>query len=519
MLVACLVLPFSSYLGSVKAQNLDPNQVYSTGNIVLPSTNSSSWVNGVYQPSLTCWSWGDPGYCGPNAIVRPGGNINFSYGTTDLHQIQAIANVLPNSGTGLIVNGYNFGFTAKNGNGWDDGRVDRLNAYVTFYDSSNNIAFNKNYNLNYQFNWTTFNYSETFQTPLATGNLSNVRYGFVGGDNNFWSGPYGPELYGVNFSLKYTVDPCSVDPLSKPTCPGYMEALAKLTPQTVEIAQQPVTEIKEVQQPATVTSTVAASAPVNNQSTSSAPQTTAGTQQKANESTSSSSSPSLRSILNIIGNEQSRLSRLETSVAGAAVEQAKQEASKVTAEAQSVATSQQAQTVSSAQTLVASMVSQQIQTTSRTNIYSLQLSSQQTDRASLSLQQSNQSARSDVSEAARQAVTEETSESKQLLSVTSPVALLSNSQLPTLISPTAQQESTVKKDVELNDAAGGRDISSIAKQPPGFDAYSTFTLKDIAFYKPEEVYKNQVNVDNARALRQLSSDRLHNEMVEQQYKR
>ena len=35
--------------------------------------------------------------------------------------MQAIASVLPNTGSGLRVNGYNFGFTAKNGNGWDDG--------------------------------------------------------------------------------------------------------------------------------------------------------------------------------------------------------------------------------------------------------------------------------------------------------------------------------------------------------------------------------------------------------------
>jgi hypothetical protein len=450
--------------------------------------------------------------------VRPGNNINFSYGLTDLHQLQAIANVLPNSGTGLVVNGYNFGFTAKNGNGWDDGRVDMLSAYVTLYDSSNNIAFNKNYNLNYKFNWTTFNYSETFQTPFTASSLSNVRYGFLGGDNNFWAGPYGPEVNNISFSLKYTVDPCSTDPLTKPTCPGYIEALTKLVPQTSENIQQPVTEVKESQQPAAVTPVVTVSAPVNSQITNSTPLTSAGTQQKTNESISSSS-PSLRSILNIIGNEQSRLSRLETSVAGAAVEQAKQEASKVTAEAQLVASTQQAQTVSSAQTLATSVVLQQTQTASRTSIYILQLNNQQTDRSSLLLQQSNQAVRSDISETTRQAATEENAESKQLLSATNPVTLLSNSQLPSLPSPSLQQESTVKKNVESNEAAGSRDIASIATQPPGFDVYSNFTLKDIAFYKPEQVYKNQTNVDNARVLRQLASDRLHNEMVEQQYKR
>jgi hypothetical protein len=58
----------------------DPTQVYNTGNLVVPTTTTSgsTWANGVYQDQLTCWAWGNPGYCGPNAIVRPDGNINFT---------------------------------------------------------------------------------------------------------------------------------------------------------------------------------------------------------------------------------------------------------------------------------------------------------------------------------------------------------------------------------------------------------------------------------------------------------
>ena len=83
--------------------------IYTTGNIVVPTTTSSgsTWTNAVYQNSLTCWAYGDPGYCGPNAIVRPGDNINFSYGSTYIYQQQNVASLLPNTGTGLQVNGYN----------------------------------------------------------------------------------------------------------------------------------------------------------------------------------------------------------------------------------------------------------------------------------------------------------------------------------------------------------------------------------------------------------------------------
>ena len=80
-----------------------------------------------------------------------------------------------------------------------------------------------------------------------------------------------------------------------------------------------------------------------------------------------------------------------------------------------------------------------------------------------------------------------------------------------------QKNETVKTNVQPNEAAGGRDINSIAVVPAGFESYTNSMLRDVAFYKPDEVYKGQVTVDNVRALRQLASDKLHQEMVDQQY--
>jgi hypothetical protein len=55
---------------------------------------------------------------------------------------------------------------------------------------------------------------------------------------------------------------------------------------------------------------------------------------------------------------------------------------------------------------------------------------------------------------------------------------------------------------------------------PGFDAYGKATILDGVGYKPFTVYNNQTNVDNARVMRGLSgaSDRLHSQMVDQQYR-
>ena len=75
----------------------------------------------------------------------------------------------------------------------------------------------------------------------------------------------------------------------------------------------------------------------------------------------------------------------------------------------------------------------------------------------------------------------------------------------------------MNKNAQDNDIAGGVDINKMASSPTGYGDYLNFTMRDVAFYAPKEVYKNQRNVDNARALRLLTNDSKHREMVEMQY--
>jgi hypothetical protein len=83
--------------------------------------------------------------------------------------------------------------------------------------------------------------------------------------------------------------------------------------------------------------------------------------------------------------------------------------------------------------------------------------------------------------------------------------------------PATESNQTVKKDVQNNELAGGVDLTKLAIQPAGF---MNLALTDAAFYGPKEVYQNQRVVDNARAQRLLqgASDRLHQEMVNSQYR-
>lgn len=589
--------------------SLVPGEIYTTGNIVQPTVTGggSTWVGAVYQDQLTCWAGGDPGYCGPSAIVRPGNVLNFSYGSTYVYQQQHITTLLP-SATGLQVNGYNFGFMAKNGNGWDDGRTDQLTALVRFWDntngkSANNLLYGTSYNLNYKFDWTQFNYSETFTKPLAATDIGLVQYGFIGQDNNFWAGPYGPELYNISFSLKYSVDPCIKDPLYSPTCPGYLDALNKLLSPTTTIATDPISSTTtsagttttivtdpvastvnvssstNIGQPSIVASVVSAPAP----STSSTSSTTI----QSTKETTQSSGNSVSLALSVISKNSER-DAISSAVAQTAVSQAQSVATQAQQEAQSIAASSVANstttnsasgsqqssgtgirvnnsnstnfTLQSGMTSLAStvmgpqttnnmIVQQQNSSTTGLNLSNNQLittlnvgsaqsSNSSTTTFALPLLQPQQPTLVVPNSTSIQVETQSqqvasikslTTSTTETTSILSPNFLTDRSNPLTDIvegkntvpqnSTIATSVSSVNKNAQDNEVAGGVDLNKMALAPIGYSGYLNFTLRDASFYAPKEVYKDQRNVDNARALRLLTNDSKHKEMVEMQYVR
>jgi hypothetical protein len=526
-----LMIFVSSIATAQTINTLDPTQVYVTGNVVQPTVsgaNTTPWVNGVYQNSLTCWMWGDPGYCGPNAIVRPGNNINFSFGTTNLYQMQLISNLLPNSGTGLRVNGYNFSFMAKNGNGWDDGRIDYLNAYVSFYDSKGSTVFNQNYNLTYKFDWTNFNFSENFTTPFATKDLGSVQYGFVGRDNNGWAGPYGPEVYNVSFSLKYSVDPCFNNPLYSSSCPGFAEALAKLTPSlptnTTETVTNTSTTSSTLQPP---TTTVTQTPVVETVSTTTTTPSVTLTSTGNNKETSVNSNGVLIGLSVIARNQQREqsIAMQASQNAIAATEQTAQhdtnrlgltsntfsDSSNIQSTVAINLSQEQTQVAQSQVTYSLLPPQQQVQQIATQSFSSFVNETSQTPQNLLS---SNQQTITSVSEISM------SDSQKFLTDRTNPINQIIEGRGVDLQTTTSvQQKASVNTNASDNEIAGGVNISRMATTPVGYNQYLNLVIADAAFYAPKEIYKGQRNVDNVRALRQMSSDRLHQEMVNQQYRR
>lgn len=546
----CLAFLFTNYSNS--------QDISTTGNLVnftnQANSVTSTWQNaGTIGEPLTCWAYGDPGYCGPLPRVGTSGagsnTINFSYGLTDLYQVVNIKNALPNSGTGLQVNGFNFGFTAKNGNGWDNGMQDYLTAYVNIYNNTNSkVLESYNYNVNQQYNWTQFYWSETFKTPYGVPSLGNAQYGLVGKDNNFWVGPYGPEVMNVNFSLKYSVDPCATNPLYSPTCKGYMDALAKLAPAPVAVEDAPPPPPPEdgmpppppPGSPPPPSGTQLAGPPL------AGPPPPAGSQPKSNENKSakedSKAGPSLGTVLSMINTNQARIGNQAKEVVQAAeaaaakdAQQAQQQAEEVAGSltAQSVASSMTTNGSSTTQTNMSSQVSTNVAIVNTTqssvvNTNGLRAPTQNifadpnitmnnntsfgsTEMYSLQSPQGRNSSMYEVEVPQNEGIKIGSRSVLNDVIEERPVAQSTNTQ--------EQKTDLVNRNVQPNELAGKVDIASIATQPAGYQAYSVI-IPDVAFYAPKEIYKNQVNVDNVRTLRglQSGSDRLHQEMVNQQYR-
>jgi hypothetical protein len=637
----------ASYSNSQTVDTTTGNLTNFTGS---PTDTTSVWNNaGSVGQSLTCWSAGGQGYCGPDPRVSAWGAgsnvINFSYGTVDLNQIVNINKALAISGSVVQLSGFNFGFTAKNGNGWDNGAQDYLSAYVKLYGSTGSQVASYDYTdqTNRKYNWTNFNFSETFATPYTASTLGNVQYGFVGRDNNFWVGPYGPEIINVNFSLKYSTrpDPCIADPLSSPTCPGYALATVKNSILGSAVSNASVTSFVPVINYALVSPGPAAGpaltgidlsnpapgpqgpqgpqgpmGPVGpqgpmgpaagpqgqdpnqnsggpmdspsqpgpqgpQQGPAAGPQPAGGPPQQAQSAPPPSSGPSQAGPAAGPGPGRSNDGPKMTPGAALNVARAAQEKDKaVQATAVQNAAKAFEGVVQSSNTASNAAVSMNQDMSANSATAAAQFSSQTTQASQQTMTQSTQTqlatqqASSVQTQGSRTTqTTQQTASGTGLTVSVNPFAYnplgsftASNLAAPTtqtvpvyqprlevrtvdveappvqvasfggigragnplsdmMMQPrfemmqenTQQQTSTVNRNVQPNDLAGGVDIASMATTPVGFNAYS-IVLRDTAFYEPKEIYKGQRVVDNVQVLRQMSSDSLHKRMVDQQYK-
>lgn len=550
------------------------SQVNNTGNLV-----GSTWNNGYSVPDLTCW--GDARgsvNCSPGGTpyVRPSGAINFSYSFTELYQARAMADVLPYSGSGLMVTGFQFNWTSKNGNHWDDARQDQLSAYVQMYSKGGQWIENKSYDLNFIHDWTNFAWTGTFSKERRGEDLGTILYGFMGKDNNYWLGPYGPEIMNVSFSLRYQPDPCVTNPLHSTDCPGFLKAIASPAYQAQD-SSAAITPIVA----ATTSSAQSMSLPVM---TSAVVKLTARQEQFAQETeiAAGSSTMSSSSSVSVMMNQAATpvtVTRARTSSADStentlSIDSLLEQTSTV----QTVTSSTIAKNISSqtrlapardastrsdntpeivtldqplvlmpqitTSTTVPTMPSlalqsrivvQEFTSDNQTN-YSLvesvpintnsQFVNLPVQRPIVPSQSASMVETATVVEPIRAAVLETSTADSQsnlvalaLIDRTNPLNDALNGRQQLAPGTAVFAGPAVKPNTQDNDIAGGVSISQIARVPAGFDVYQNLAIREIAFYQPREIYRGQRTVDNVRALRSLGQDARHQEMVDQQYRR
>ena len=120
-----------------------------------------------------------------------------------------------------------------------------------------------------------------------------------------------------------------------------------------------------------------------------------------------------------------------------------------------------------------------------------------------------------------QGLSEDAGESQPVASTATPAQLADQDRIEIKQPDTDRAETAVQRDVADNDAAGSVGIEDIATEPQDFGIYLAKQLADVQFYQTEEIYRGLEPVDNRRSLRMLSgaNDRLHQEMVDEQYRR
>jgi hypothetical protein len=292
----------------------------------------------------------------------------------------------------------------------------------------------------------------------------------------------------------------------------------------------------------------------------------AGEVKTAGDNKSSTSSPvSLSSVLSMISSNQARIGNEAKAVVQAAESAAAQAATSAQQQAETVAGAAVAQSMSSSSTGASSSSGTTARTTTQTQVSAFSLPTGQTATAS-SIEAIRPPAQADTAETTQNtgtglSVTTPTSQyslfaapaASVFSSVESPVtnfgfqlptgrfsvqsepesipqtegikiggqSTLNDAieQRPMLPNTTTQEQKTdaVNKNVQPNEVAGRVDIAAMATQPQGYQTYSAI-MPDVAFYAPKEIYRNQRNVDNVRLLRSLSSDRLHQQLIDLQYK-
>ena len=232
--VTLLILTSAAVAQTAGTEQTTGNLVYTSVNPAPAGTNiGSTWSGFSVVNSTGGNTTGDNGaVTGYNPST---GTFMFGYNQGTIAYTYAINQALANSGSGIVVQGYNWSWDINNNN-FDNrqGSTDTLTArIITFAPNNIDIRRTDTWTYNTRFDWTTFGGTVNYVTPGSPSEFGNMRIEFTGRDSGFWAGYYGPMVRNIDVRLNYTVapvDPCVANPQSSPSCPGYTLISDNLVP-------------------------------------------------------------------------------------------------------------------------------------------------------------------------------------------------------------------------------------------------------------------------------------------------
>lgn len=197
-----------------------------TGDLLDP--NASNW-SGTYGTGY----WGgsrNPGTTAGSIPNRLPNNTGFVWGGASNVISSTIAINQALSALGIQVDGFSYRWRVKNGNAnifTNQPGIDDFTVTVDVYKADGTIYESYLYDYSHSHNWTYHAGSETFTDPfLDPAYFGNIVISAQGSDSANWAGRYGPEFNVRNssFMLDYSLNPCYINALHDPLCPGYATA-------------------------------------------------------------------------------------------------------------------------------------------------------------------------------------------------------------------------------------------------------------------------------------------------------
>jgi hypothetical protein len=458
---------------------------YTTGNVIdeqwYGTTTTSTQTGG--ENSHTISSGPTPVY---NSVT---GEIIFSYSYTTVAQFIGINQVLGNLGSGIALSGYNYSFDYYNQD-FNRGFL-YFDAYL--FGSNGSVLDILNMQLQKTQNgYTNVSGTQTFASPYDISLLSSLNIYFSGSDDRFWAGYYGPKVKDVNVSLNYTYvyDPCSSDPLYSTSCPGYWDAFVQ------QLCASGVTFLCQSQSGVSVAEIEDALPVQTTQSVQTVEQESSSGEVKVDAGGIEVSASGELSVPDGIPEEAKEKKEVDKNLIASIVREAIDNTETMRIVNQSIDDSLDENSNPSFATSVS--LFGDILNDPVSELIFLRLSF-------------NSNTLSENVEIAEEITTQTNTNQTNLITETQSSVIVEQVQ-------ETKEEVTVNQNAEPNEASGGVDIASIAVTPAGFNAYLNKSITDSQFYASRDIYKEQRVIDNPSGRRLFGgSDRLHQQMVDQQY--